>query len=44
MSTDIYNSLMKALSMEDSEDLNCSPVRASASGAIVELIEVRFNM
>ncbi|KQK24227.1 hypothetical protein BRADI_1g78826v3 [Brachypodium distachyon] len=39
MSTDIYNSLMKALSMEDDEDLTCYPVRASASGAIAELIE-----
>lgn len=39
MSTDIYNSLMKALSMEDAEDLTCYPVRASASGAIAELIE-----
>uniref|UniRef100_A0ACD6AN67 Uncharacterized protein n=1 Tax=Avena sativa TaxID=4498 RepID=A0ACD6AN67_AVESA len=39
MSTDIYNSLMKALSMEDVDDLTCYPVRASASGAIAELIE-----
>lgn len=39
MSTDIYNSLMKALSMEDADDLTCYPVRASASSAIAELIE-----
>lgn len=39
MCTDIYNSLMKALSMEDAEDVTCYPVRASASGAIAELIE-----
>ncbi|CAM0874180.1 unnamed protein product [Alopecurus aequalis] len=39
MSTNIYNSLLKALSMEDADDLTCYPVRASASGAIAELIE-----
>ncbi|KAF8644970.1 hypothetical protein HU200_066275 [Digitaria exilis] len=39
MSTSIYNSLMKALSMEDVEDITCYPVCASASGAIAELIE-----
>ncbi|KAM3312491.1 hypothetical protein ACQJBY_032415 [Aegilops geniculata] len=39
MCTDIYNSLMKALSMEDAEDVTCYLVRASASGAIAELIE-----
>lgn len=27
--------------MEDFDDLTCYPVRASASGAIAELIEVR---
>ncbi|XP_051180407.1 uncharacterized protein [Lolium perenne] len=43
MSTDIYNSLMKALSMEDAEDLTCYPVRASASGAIAELIENGYS-
>ncbi|CAD6252436.1 unnamed protein product [Miscanthus lutarioriparius] len=40
MSTSIYQSLMKALMMEDVEDINCYPVCASASGAIAELIEV----
>ena len=40
---DIYSSLMNALNMEDAEDLCCYPVRASASGAIAELIEVRFD-
>ena len=43
MSTSIYQSLMKALMMEDVEDINCYPVCASASGAIAELIEVRVN-
>ncbi|XP_062182615.1 uncharacterized protein LOC133886794 [Phragmites australis] len=39
MSTYIYHSLMKALAMEDVEDITCYPVCASASGAIAELIE-----
>jgi hypothetical protein len=34
---------MKALTMEDVEDITCYPVCASASGAIAELIEVRVN-
>jgi len=41
MSTSIYQSLMKALLMEDMEDITCYPVCASASGAITELIEVK---
>lgn len=43
MSTSIYQSLMKALKMEDVDDITCYPVCASASGAIAELIEVRVN-
>jgi len=39
MSTSIYQSLMKALKMEDVDDITCYPVCASASGAIAELIE-----
>ncbi|PUZ45866.1 hypothetical protein GQ55_8G258700 [Panicum hallii var. hallii] len=39
MNTSIYHSLMKALTMEDMEDITCYPVCASASGAIAELIE-----
>ncbi|KAL5204923.1 hypothetical protein ABZP36_009794 [Zizania latifolia] len=39
LSTNIYHSLMKALTMEDFDELTCYPVRASASGAIAELIE-----
>ncbi|KAL6654520.1 hypothetical protein ACP70R_007985 [Stipagrostis hirtigluma subsp. patula] len=39
MSKNIYHSLMKALTMEDMEDITCYPVCASASGAIAELIE-----
>ncbi|KAK3120729.1 hypothetical protein QOZ80_9AG0692950 [Eleusine coracana subsp. coracana] len=39
MSMDIYHCLMKALTMEDVEDITCYPVCTSASGAIAELIE-----
>lgn len=42
MSADIYNSLTKALSMLDIGDICCYPVRASAAGAISELLEVRM--
>lgn len=44
MSKSIYHSLMKALTMEDVEDITCYPVYASASGAIAELIEVTVNV
>ena len=44
MSVDVYHCLMKALAMEDVEDITCYPVCASASGAIAELIEVRVNV
>jgi hypothetical protein len=43
MSSSIYQSLMKALTMEYVEDITCYPVCASASGAIAELIEVRLS-
>uniref|UniRef100_A0A804MFV5 Uncharacterized protein n=1 Tax=Zea mays TaxID=4577 RepID=A0A804MFV5_MAIZE len=39
MSSSIYQSLMKALTMEYVQDITCYPVCASASGAIAELIE-----
>ncbi|XP_020101763.1 uncharacterized protein LOC109719467 isoform X2 [Ananas comosus] len=39
MSADIYNSLTKALSTPDIGDISCYPVRASAAGAISELLE-----
>ncbi|OVA16680.1 Importin-beta [Macleaya cordata] len=39
MSADIYASLLKALIMPDVEDISCYPVRASAAGAIAELLE-----
>ncbi|XP_073009559.1 uncharacterized protein [Typha latifolia] len=42
MSEDIYHSLMNALTMPDNEDANCYPVRASAAGAIAELLENGF--
>ncbi|TVU23430.1 hypothetical protein EJB05_25796 [Eragrostis curvula] len=39
MNANIYHCLMKALTIEDVEDITCYPVCASASGAIAELIE-----
>ncbi|XP_077240476.1 ARM repeat superfamily protein isoform X2 [Tasmannia lanceolata] len=39
MSADIYCSLLKALAMSDIGDISCYPVRASAAGAIAELLE-----
>ncbi|PWZ55290.1 40S ribosomal protein S4 [Zea mays] len=39
MSSSIYQSLMKSLTMEYVEDITCYPVCASASVAIAELIE-----
>ncbi|XP_058076603.1 uncharacterized protein LOC131225158 isoform X2 [Magnolia sinica] len=39
MSADIYGSLLKALVMQDVGDISCYPVRASAAGAIAELLE-----
>ncbi|PIA60816.1 hypothetical protein AQUCO_00300385v1 [Aquilegia coerulea] len=39
ISADIYSSLLKALVMPDVEDVSCYPVRASAAGAIIELLE-----
>ncbi|KAJ0974325.1 hypothetical protein J5N97_016290 [Dioscorea zingiberensis] len=41
MNTDIYSSLMKALSMSDKQKINCCPVRASAAGAIATLLELK---
>ena len=40
LSTDVYSSLLKALTMPDMEDISCYPVRVSAAGAITELVEV----
>ncbi|KAJ0980544.1 hypothetical protein J5N97_008799 [Dioscorea zingiberensis] len=42
MNTDIYSSLMKALSMSDKQKISCYPVRASAAGAIAALLENDF--
>ncbi|XP_038975739.1 importin beta-like SAD2 isoform X2 [Phoenix dactylifera] len=39
MNADIYSSLMKTLTMPDIGNINCYPVRASAAGAIAELLE-----
>lgn len=40
ISADVYSSLLKALQMLDKGDTSCYPVRASAAGAIVGLLEV----
>lgn len=40
MCADIYSSLLKALEMPDNEDTSYHPVRVSAAGAIMELLEV----
>lgn len=42
MSSDIYTSLLKALTMEDMDDISCYPVRVSAAGAIAQLVENDF--
>ncbi|KAL4203046.1 hypothetical protein AMTRI_Chr02g224250 [Amborella trichopoda] len=39
ISADVYNALLKALIMPDLEELSCYPVRASAAGAIAQLLE-----
>ncbi|PON93061.1 Coatomer beta subunit [Trema orientale] len=39
ISADIYSSLLNALIMPDNGDTSCYPVRASAAGAISELLE-----
>lgn len=40
MSADVYSSLLKGLTMPDTGDISCYPVRVSAAGAITELVEV----
>ncbi|KAJ9536856.1 hypothetical protein OSB04_029589 [Centaurea solstitialis] len=42
MSFEIYSSLLKALAMQDMEDISCYPVRVSAAGAIAQLVENDF--
>lgn len=42
MSADVYSQLLKALVMPDKLDLSCYPVRVSAAGAIITLIDVIF--
>ncbi|XP_057992891.1 uncharacterized protein LOC110632928 isoform X2 [Hevea brasiliensis] len=43
MSADIYSSLLKALAMPDNKDTSCHPVRVSAAGAIMELLENEYQ-
>lgn len=42
MTADVYTSLLKALTMEDTDDISCYPVRISAAGAIAQLVENEF--
>lgn len=42
ISGDIYTSLLKALVIPDMGDISCYPVRASAAGAIAELLENQY--
>ncbi|WCJ23225.1 ARM repeat superfamily protein [Euphorbia peplus] len=42
LSGDIYSSLLKALSMLDNGDISHHPVRISAAGAIIELLENEY--
>lgn len=44
MNAEIFSSLTKALAVPDDGDFNCYPVRASAAGAIAELLEVRMEV
>ncbi|XP_028786891.1 importin beta-like SAD2 homolog isoform X2 [Neltuma alba] len=39
MSADVYSQLLKALVMPNKQDLSCYPVRVSAAGAIMTLID-----
>ncbi|KAI4303071.1 hypothetical protein MLD38_038747 [Melastoma candidum] len=39
MNSDVYSSLLKALTMPDLSDTSCYPVRASAAGVIAKLVE-----
>ncbi|KAL5700694.1 hypothetical protein ACHQM5_026109 [Ranunculus cassubicifolius] len=42
ISDDIYSALLKALVIPDAGDISCYPVRASAAGAMAELIENEY--
>ncbi|XP_021751943.1 uncharacterized protein LOC110717528 [Chenopodium quinoa] len=39
MAADVYSALLKALTIPDCEDVSCYPVRASAAGAVVKILE-----
>lgn len=41
MNADIYASLLKVLTMPDTDKFSCFPVRTSSAGAIAKLVEVR---
>lgn len=40
MAADVYSALLKTLVISDCEDMSCYPVRASAAGAMIKLLEV----
>lgn len=40
MIADVYSALLEALTKPDCEDVSCYPVRASAAGAMIKLLEV----
>ncbi|XP_048497236.1 uncharacterized protein LOC104889132 isoform X2 [Beta vulgaris subsp. vulgaris] len=42
MAADVYSALLKTLVISDCEDMSCYPVRASAAGAMIKLLENEF--
>lgn len=40
MNADVYSSLLRALALPDKEGTSCYPVRVSAAGGIVALLDV----
>ncbi|KNA17637.1 hypothetical protein SOVF_078380 [Spinacia oleracea] len=42
MIADVYSALLEALTKPDCEDVSCYPVRASAAGAMIKLLESEF--
>ncbi|KAL2922277.1 Importin beta-like SAD2 [Bienertia sinuspersici] len=42
MNSDVYSALLKALMIPDCEDVSCYPVRTSAAGAMVKLLENEY--
>ena len=40
MEAEVYPTLLKALTIPDCENVSCYPVRASAAGAMMKLLDV----